>query len=189
MIKLRYILLNEMWDSDRIFYHGSTDKKFLGKKGIHVGTYQAAKEALNARIGVPAKGDWDGSRVYGKTLLMGKKSLREMTNRGIYCNSGFNCGDDVPEEDYYPVDRKERADYSDRSLIPFTCRPVIFAVRIIGRMTNSYNSPHSDNVANGLMYRNLRSGNAKSGYYYKNEGEDEGSISAVVPNGTFLKIV
>jgi hypothetical protein len=32
-------------------------------------------------------------------------------------------------------------------------------------------------------------GNAKSGYYYINDGEDYGSISAVVPDKTFLKIL
>jgi hypothetical protein len=50
------------------FYHGSTDKNLAGKKGIHIGTYKACKQALEARIGVPAEGEWDGTREYGKTF-------------------------------------------------------------------------------------------------------------------------
>jgi hypothetical protein len=56
-------------------------------------------------------------------------------------------------------------------------------------MTNSPNNPHSDDKANSMMIRNLRMGNAKSGYFYTNIGEDEGSISAVVPNSSFLRIL
>ena len=56
-------------------------------------------------------------------------------------------------------------------------------------MTNSPYKPHTDEKANSMMLRNLKMGNAKSGYYYENIGEDEGSISAVVPDATFLKIL
>lgn len=54
-------------------------------------------------------------------------------------------------------------------------------------MTNSPYKPHSDSMANGLIKRQLNKGVAVSGYYYENIGEDSGSISAVVPNATFLK--
>jgi len=37
---IRSILLED--ESNDTYYHGSTDKGFHGKKGIHVGTYQAA---------------------------------------------------------------------------------------------------------------------------------------------------
>jgi len=56
-------------------------------------------------------------------------------------------------------------------------------------MTNTPNRPHTDTKANSMMIRNLKIGNAKSGYYYENEGEDTGSISAVVPDKSFLQIL
>lgn len=172
---------------DQVFYHGSTDKGFHGKKGIHVGTYLAAKQALEARIGVPAEGEWDGTREYAKTLLAGKNNMRAREKSGIYCQSGFNCGDDVPEEDYYPTQRKKRATYSDGSPIPMNCHPIIFPVKIVGPMTNNIWTPLKDFQANGIMGKFLKMGKARRGYYYRNEGEDAGSISAVVPDGSFLR--
>lgn len=175
---------------DQIFYHGSTDKNLSGKKGIHVGSYQAAKEALEARIGVPVEGEWDGTREYGKTLLAGKKTLAQKEKEtGKFCSTGFNCGPNMSQEDYYPEDRNERAKYSDGSPIPFDSKPIIFPVKIIGNMTNNPFTPHSDERANAMMLRNLKMGNAKKGYYYINIGEDEGSISAVVPDKSFLQIL
>ena len=182
--------LTESFNNINIFYHGTTNKGFFGKNGIHIGTKLAATQALEARIGVPSDGEWDGSREYGKTLLAGKNRLKEIgEERGYSLTCGYNCGNDVPEEDYYPTERKSRARYSDGSNIPFECKPIIFPVKIIGSMTNSPNKPHSDMKANSMMIRNLKLGNAKSGYYYINEGEDYGSISAVVPNGSFLEIL
>lgn len=180
--------LNESY-YDQIFYHGSTDKNFLGKKGIHIGTYKAAKEALEARIGIPVDGEWDGTREYGKTLLAGKNQLKEKEKHGVFCGTGFNCGPYVPDENYYPSDRKDRAIYSNSTPVSLDCKPIIFPVKIIGNITNSPNKPHTDEKANAMMLRNLKIGNAKSGYFYKNIGEDEGSISAVVPDKSFLKII
>ena len=165
-------------------WHGTPDKALTGGNGIHVGTYEAAKEALEARIGVPAEGEWDGTREYGKTLLAGKKRLKEL---GEFLETGYNCN--APEDNYYPKDRREKANYSDGKEVPMDCKPVLLNVKIVGNMTNSPSNPLSDNRANGLIRRSLKSGHAKSGFYYKNEGEDSGSISAVVPNKTFLKII
>jgi len=174
-----------------LFYHGSTDKKLNGKTGIHVGTKLAATQALQAKIGVPAKGDWDGTREYGKTLLAGKKTLKKLDKKLKYDPIiNFNATDDVPEEDYYPEDRKKRATFfSSSKLIPLDTRPVVFQVLITGEMTNTPETPHTDEIANGLISRQIKLGNAKHGYYYKNKYEDEGSTSAVVPDKTFLKIV
>jgi len=173
-----------------IFYHGSTDKNLKGKKGIHIGTKLAATQALEARIGVPADGEWDGKRVYGKTLLAGKKRLKELElTRGYFLTTGFQCRKDLPEENYYPTESKQRAVYSDGTKISFNCKPIIFPVKIVGRMTNSPSHPHNDIKANSMMMRNLKMKNAKSGYYYVNISEDEGSISAVVPDASFLKII
>ena len=170
------------------FWHGSTDKNLEGKNGIHIGTKKAATQALEARIGVPAEGEWDGTREYGKTLLAGKKSLDTNPENKWKC-TGFNCGKDVPEEDYYPEDRNERAAYSDRTPIPLDSKPAVFKVKIVGKMSNSMNNPHDDATANGLIMRGIRKGNSKSGFYYINDGEDSGSISAVVPNKSFLEIL
>jgi GNAT superfamily N-acetyltransferase len=173
-----------------VFYHGSTDKNLEGKKGIHIGTKLASTEALESRIGVPSKGEWDGKRKYGKTLLAGKKRLKELEKeRGYYLVTGYNTGRDIPEEDYYPTQRKERAVYSDGTPIPFDSKPIVFPVKIKGRMTNSKYNPHTDDKANSMMLRNLKMGNAKSGYYYTNIAEDEDSISAVVPDKSFIEII
>ena len=56
-------------------------------------------------------------------------------------------------------------------------------------MSNTPMKPHGDTRANSMMLRNLKMGNARVGYYYKNDGEDVGSISAVVPDGSFLSVV
>lgn len=185
---IRGIIRSVLQESDEdVFYHGSMDRDFKGKKGIHVGTYLAAKQALEARIGVPARGEWDGKREYGKTLLAGKNNMKSRERSGIYCQSGFNCGNDIPDEDYYPTDREERATYSDGTPIPMDCHPIIFPVRIVGPMTNNIWHPLKDFQANGIMGKFLKMGKARRGYYYRNEGEDAGSISAVVPDGSFLK--
>ncbi len=189
--QLNLIISEQKKNDQKIFYHGGYDKKLSGKKGIHIGTKLAAMQAVQAMIGVPVKGEWDGTREYGKTLLAGKKTLKKLSKKLDYDPIiYFNAMDDVPEEDYYPEDRKKRATYfSSTKLIPLTVKPVVFKVVITGEMTNTYDTPHSDTMANGLMYRQIEQGNAKSGYYYKNEYEDKGSISAVVPDGLFLKIV
>lgn len=186
---MKYIKLYESFTTN-IFYHGSTDKNLSGKKGIHIGTKLAATQALQARIGIPAVGEWDGTRKYGETLLAGKNTIKNKDKElGYYCGTGFNCGRDIPEENYYPSERKERAKYSDGTDVSFDCKPIIFPVKIIGNMTNTPYNPHSDEKANSLMLRNLKMGNAKSGYYYINIAEDDGSISAVVPDKNFLEII
>jgi len=66
-------------------------------------------------------------------------------------------------------------------------KPEIAAYKIVGHMTNTPQTYHDDWKANGYMSAQLKKGNAKSGYYYKNISEDSGSISVVVPNGSHLK--
>jgi hypothetical protein len=178
-------------DGFPLFYHGTTNKDLSGKAGIHVGTKMAAKQALEAKIGVPAKGEWDGTRKYGKTKLAGKKTLEKINYVAGYDPiMAFNATDDVPENDYYPSQREKRATYfSSDKLIPLDCKPIIFQVIIVGDMSNSYDNPYTDGMANGLMTRSLKLGNAKRGFYYINKWEDESSVSAVVPDDSFLKIV
>lgn len=176
-------------DGHPLFYHGTTDKNLTGKSGIHVGTKMAATQALQAKIGVPAEGEWDGTREYGKTLLAGKKTLeKDNYIMGYDPIMNFNATEDVPEEDYYPEQRKKRAVYfSSKNLIPLDCKPIIFQCVIVGEMSNTYETPCSDEIANKMMGRKLKEGNANKGYYYTNIWEDESSISAVVPDGSFLE--
>ena len=60
----------------------------------------------------------------------------------------------------------------------------MFPVKITGPMTDTV---HADFAANGRMKGHLKRGTAKRGYYYKNEAEDSGSISAVVPGWGHLQ--
>lgn len=172
--------------SEKYFYHGTASGDLRGGvAGLHIGTYEAAKQALEATIGFRADGkDWDGKLVYGKTLLAGKKKLKEF---GPYTITGYNC--DVPDEDFYPTKIKYRAEFSNGELIPFTCKPKIIKVQIIGPMTNIPGNPRTDDRANMIMRRELKKGTAKKGYFYNNKAEDSGSISAVVPNGSYIRII
>jgi hypothetical protein len=170
-------------NSPDVFWHGSPSGDLRGgPQGLHIGTKIAAKQALEARIGIPAKGEWDGTREYGKTLLMGKKNMQKYRRMDI---TGFNC--DAPDEDYYPKDSRGKATYADGTAIPMTVNPDIFPVRIKGHMTNTAVRPHTDFRANSLMQRQLKLGRAKSGYFYSEEGEDTGSVAAALPDGTFIE--
>jgi len=164
------------YDDDNIFYHGTTNKSMVGTNGIHLGSYKASKEALEARIGIPAIGEWDGTRKYGETLLKGTNNL------GEYNNTGYNCGNDISDENYLPTDRKVKAKYSDGKEIPIDSYPIIFKVEIIGDMEEEIISDEKANKLGNSPY-------SHTGYYYKNIAEDEGSISAVVPNNKWLKIL
>lgn len=186
-MKLTKILEEVIKENLLQFYHGSTDKSLAGKNGIHVGSKLAATQALQARIGVPAEGEWDGTRKYGETKLAGKKTLdRREKELGYYVTTGFNVGSDVPEEDYYPTEREQRAKYSGGEEISMDSKPIVFPVKITGPMNNTVRTPKTDIMANSLMMRGLRKGNTKNGFYYTNDGEDSGSISAVVPNRDWL---
>lgn len=174
------------------FYHGTPDYRTWNKasKGIHIGTKLAATQALESRIGVPAEGEWNGTREYGETLLAGTKRLEELEKeRGYYLKTGYNAGGDIPDDNYYPINRKSRAKYSDGTEIPFDAIPKIFKVNIKGKMSNTQYNPHDDYVANRLMNRYSKSGTAKTGYYYVNDAEDVNSISAVVPSVNHLTIM
>lgn len=161
------------------FWHGSPSGDMRGGKlGLHIGTKQAATDALEARIGVPASGEWDGTKEYGKTLLAGKKTLEKSSKAGAgyHTPTGHNVA--APEEDYYA---KGDATYGDGTKIPLNVKPDVFPVKIKGPMKNSPNTPKTDWDANSRMKGQLTRGNAKTGYYYTNASEDEGSVSAVVP--------
>lgn len=171
-------------DDPNIFWHGSPSGEMRGSfNGLHLGTKEAARQALEARIGIPADGsDWDGTREYGKTLLAGAATQRKLREQGRNTETGFNSG--APEEDYYPTGK---ATYGDRSPIPMSAKPSLKAFRLIGPMSNSRYQPHEDFKANGYMQAQITKGRAKRGYFYENVGEDAGSISIVVPNGDHLE--
>lgn len=159
---------------DKVFWHGSPSGDMRGGHyGLHLGTHESARQALNARIGHPVEGHWDGTREYGKTLLAGKRTLHE---RGIDV-TGYSV--DAPEEDHYPTGS---AGYmTGGGKVSMDAKPHIFPVRIKGEMSNTEDSPHEDFKANGYMKGQIKRGNARRGYFYTNDSEDEGSVSAVVP--------
>jgi hypothetical protein len=194
MLKLKDLLC-EIYHDNSIWYHGSPSGDLRGAHyGLHLGTFLAAKQALEAKIGLRADGkEWDGTQEYGKTLLAGKKTLERFCKEKKYYITGYNCGGgenhEFPEEDFYPIDFIHRATFSDRSHISFNFKPAIKKYRIICQMTNTPQNPYRDWHANGYMKAALKRGNARRGYYYKNVSEDEGSISAVVPNGSCVEEV
>lgn len=171
-----------------IYWHGSASGDLRGgATGLHIGTKKAATQALEARIGIPADGEgWKGNKEYGKTLLAGKKTLHKLDPEGFNV-TGINC--EAPDEDYYPKDfirinKKfaEQLKYPEGTKMPMTVKPEVAPYIIVGKMSNTPSAPHSDWKANGYMRANLKKGTAKRGYFYTNIGEDEGSISATLPN-------
>jgi hypothetical protein len=174
-------------ENDNIFWHGSPSGDLRGgTSGLHLGTKEAALDALRARIGVPADGSmWDGTKPYGKTLLAGKNTLNKM---GKYLISGHNAN--APDEDYYPHQHPKGFPTVGNSVpVDPTWKPFLRPFKITGPMTNSPYVPHGDSRANSMMKASLTKGNAKNGYYYTNDAEDSGSISAVVPNGGHISPV
>jgi hypothetical protein len=165
-------------ERDNIWWHGSVSGDMRGgKTGLHLGTRAAAEDALHATIGFPVEGTWDGTRDYYKTLLAGKKRIKAMNPYGL---SGRNVR--APDEDYYAHEHPEGLlTYSNGDPVPMDVKPSIKPFRITGNMTNTIDRPHGDFKANGYMQAALKKGNAKNGYFYRNDGEDYGSISAVVP--------
>lgn len=163
------------------FFHGTPyggPTQTPGLSGVHVGTQEAARQALNARIGHPASGeDWSGTSEYGKTLLAGRKTL-ERLGRHV---TGYSVG--APEEDFYAHQHQARGLGA-----PHDVKPHLFGVDITGPMSNTPDSPHEDARANGMMKGQLKKGNARRGYYYTNIGEDAGSVSAVVPSWQHLRV-
>ncbi|NDB69298.1 MAG: hypothetical protein EB015_15065, partial [Methylocystaceae bacterium] len=173
-------------ENDNIWWHGSVSGDMRGgKTGLHLGTKAAAEDALHASIGFPAEGTWDGTREYGKTLLAGKENILKRNKYGL---SGRNM--DAPEHDYYAHEHPEGPlKYSNGDLVPLDSKPSIRPFKIVGPMTNTIDSPHDDFKANGYMSAALKKKNAKQGYFYKNVGEDSGSISAVVPNENHVSLI
>lgn len=168
------------------WWHGTPDERTWehgAAYGIHVGTHKAATSALESRIGRPAEGTWDGQREYGKTLL--DRNTRSHMMHGTPPNVTW----EEKTEHHPPSYPTGRASYSESVPIPMDARPNVFGVEITGPMTNTPSTPHDDFKANGYMKAALKRGNAKSGYYYRNVSEDEGSISAVVPSAQHLRRV
>jgi len=179
--KLSKLSIEQLKENPDVYWHGSPSGELKGSEtGLHVGTYQAAKEALEARIGIPANGEWDGTKEYGKTLIAGRKTLEKLDPKG-YNKTGFNAS--PPDEDYYPTGA---AKYSDRTTVSLKSKPNIVPVNIKGEMSDV---THEDFKASGYMKRQLKKGTAKKGYFYKNVSEDEGSTSAVLPSAEHLEII
>lgn len=156
------------------WFHGTPSGDLRGGHyGLHVGTEQAARDALNARIGKPAEGEWDGTRSYENTVLEGPHHHTLDRSTGTW--SRVRAG-----PDHLPTGAPR---YSDGTPMARDSIPEIIPLKITGPMTNTPHTPHEDFKANGYMAGQVKRGRAKSGYYYRNVSEDEGSISAVVPPG------
>lgn len=168
-----------------IFWHGSPSGDLRGSHyGLHLGTKDAAREALEARIGVRADGkDWDGTQEYGKTLLAGRETLKRVGRH----ETGYNCG--LPAEDFYPADRTYRAKYSNSEEVAMTARPSIDGFRLVGPMKNTPRRTSNDMRANSWMKKQISIGDLSKGCYYINDGEDAGSLSIVVPDASFIEKV
>jgi len=176
---------------DGVFWHGSPSGDFVGSPvGLHVGTFEAARDALEARIGTPADGThWDGTRTYGETLLN-----RDQV-RHVFKPHGDRPGGTFTREitKRPPEFPNGKATYGDGTPIPLDAKPDLFPVRIVGPMSNTPDTPHPDYKANGYMRAQITRGRAARGYYYDNVGEGvvrdplsgqlKPNISAVVPNG------
>jgi hypothetical protein len=163
-----------------VWWHGSVSGELQGgANGLHLGTHKAATQALEARIGIRADGKaWTGDQDYGKTLLAGKRTLHKIDPSTIR-HTGMNS--DPPEHDYYPTPGALK--YADGSHVPMNSRPNVKPYRLKGEMSNTPGTAHDDFKANGYMRAAIKRGNARRGYYYKNQGEDVASISIVVPPG------
>jgi len=170
-------MVDERLEQVGAYWHGTPSGDLQGGvAGLHVGTKQAAMEALEARIGIPADGKgWDGSREYGKTLLAGRDRI-ESGQFGKYRVSGYNVG--APRQDYFPT---KMPTVGDSVPIDPTWKPWIRPVLVVGNMTNTRATPISDSAANRRI-------NRKRGAFYTNEGEDVGSVSAVLPDGEAVRV-
>lgn len=161
------------------FFHGTPSGDLRGGHyGLHVGTERAAREALEARIGTPAEGTWDGTRVYGMTKLKGNFAVNSKT------------GERDTSADFYPDEKYKEGGgprYSDSSPVSLNAVPEIIPVKLTGEMTNTPETPHDDYAANRYMAAQKKMGRARRGYFYRNVAEDEGSISAVVPDGSHVE--
>jgi hypothetical protein len=147
---------------------------------VHVGTERAARIALEARIGTPADGyGWGGGKEYGKTLLAGQDTLRKMGQiTDVFGASGYNSG--APKQDYYPTERTDRAKFSSGTPVDFNSRPAVRAYQITGKMGRVTTDARANAMAKSLK---------QSGVFYRNEAEDSGHLSAVVPNKAWLTMV
>jgi 2'-5' RNA ligase len=166
----------EAAQSDWIFHYGTPDERTWehgADRGLHVGTYEAARQALEATIGAPAEGEWDGTREYGRTPIVSNA-------KNIGYHSGLSSSDRGSP-------RHENARYSNGAPVPMDARPSIFPVRITGEMTNHPATAMDDAQANGRMKSQITRGQARRGYFYRNVGEDAGSVSAVVPSAAHLE--
>jgi 8-oxo-dGTP pyrophosphatase MutT (NUDIX family) len=164
--------------SEDVWWHGTATGDLRGGSyGLHVGTHKAATEAVTARIGHPVEGEWDGTREYGRTLLAGKNTLQQ---RGIY-PTGHNMG--VPDHDHYP---DPKGHFPHDSHVSPESKPNVFPLIIHGEMANTPHEPESDHVANTMMARQRGRENGR-GVYYRNVGEDAGSVSAALPHHTHIQ--
>ena len=74
----------------------------------------------------------------------------------------------------------------DKTPMTLDMKPAVRSYQISGPMGNTPDRPLSDTQANAVANAQQTKGNGKRGFYYKNEGEDTGSVSVVVPSRNHL---
>jgi 8-oxo-dGTP diphosphatase len=159
--------------ADWVWYHGTPDERTWkrgGQRGLHAGTYEAARQALEATIGTPAEGEWDGTREYGRTPIVSNEKRMGYATGLSWRDKG--------------TPRHENAKYMSGHPVPLDARPSIIPVRIAGPMHNSPENPMDDEEANNRILSS-----SHHGFYYHNVGEDAGSVSAVVPSASHFERV
>lgn len=218
-------LQNKPETDGKVWYHGSPSGVLVrGTNGIHVGSREAAHEALVQRVGVPADGKpWDGTRKLGETLMAGKNTLKSLgRNPTEFYDLGYGGNrhdlgmwhQKWPEHDYYIKDHPHMhpmfyAERGERRKISLDSKPNIQAYHIVGPMLNGHKADVDANylaksvINHWKKFRNLDTGPLMNGInfieaypkhfphgvYYKNDNEDVGSISAIVPHRSWLKPV
>ena len=235
---------DEFADSPQTWWHGTRYGKLLAAvetsgQGFHVGSYEAARQALAAQcgwdLGPREQGaerqeaaraylrKWageetanpDGSYTYRTKRLAGIGDSEETVRfdgdyldlvayarqydngmvepwaaRYAAARAGLGlrrAGTVSLDPPVYPVVHRGSGELSDKGADAQPDgkeRPVLIPVWIVGEMTNAPTGGElrDDYWANGVMASNLRRNRARRGMYYKNISEDEGSVSAVLPN-------
>jgi hypothetical protein len=168
----------------RVWWHGSPSGDLSGGKHklLHVGSFKSAMQALNFAIGTPVEGFWDGTREYGKVKLCGQKT---MNRRRLPVEGYFHF---APDEDFYMCDQPlgKQPLYADNTKIPLTVKPSIYRLKIKGEMQNTQDRPMPDAAIQFEIEPRQSRLRKKQGYFYRNEFEDSGSISAMLPAKTHV---
>jgi 2'-5' RNA ligase len=118
-----------------------------------------AYEPFEPWLRTASRRSWLGARYNGVELLPpGKRP---------YTDAGVLAGPNAPSE---PLEGMK--------MVP---------VWIVGEMTNTPRDPRKDGAANARMTSLLKRGQARRGWFYENDSEDAGSVSAALPSRAHVR--